>query len=77
MLFLVFIKNCNLCVCCILILSNKLDLNEETHFTIAELKLKVGLDNRTVHIRHLCRKTAALSCHRCLINTGVEKMNYI
>jgi hypothetical protein len=22
-------------------------------------------------------KTIVLSCHRCLINTGVEKMNYI
>jgi hypothetical protein len=33
--------------------------------------------NGTVHIRHQCRKTAVLSCHRCLINTGVEKMNYI
>ncbi len=31
--------------------------------------------NRTVHTRHLCRKTVVLSCHRCLINTGVEKMN--
>ena len=33
--------------------------------------------NGTVHIRHLCRKTAVLSCHRCLINTGVENVNYI
>ncbi len=29
--------------------------------------------NRTVHIRHQCRKTTVLSCHRCLINTGIEK----
>jgi hypothetical protein len=34
-------------------------------------------NNRTVHIRHLCRKTAVLNCHRCLLNKGVEKMNYI
>ncbi len=34
-------------------------------------------NNRTVHIRHQCRKTTVLGCHRCLINTGVEKMNYI
>jgi len=34
-------------------------------------------DNGTVHIRYLCRKTAVLSCHRCLINIGVEKMNCI
>ncbi len=29
--------------------------------------------NRTAHIRHQWRKTTVLSCHRCLINTGVEK----
>ncbi len=28
-------------------------------------------------IRHLDRKMIVLSCHRCLINSGVEKMNYI
>jgi hypothetical protein len=33
--------------------------------------------NRTAHIEHLCRKTVVLSCHRCLINPGVEKLNYI
>ncbi len=32
--------------------------------------------NGTVHIRHLCWKTAVLSCHRCQ-HTGVEKMNCI
>jgi hypothetical protein len=25
------------------------------------------------YIRHLCRKTTVLSCHRCLFNTGIEK----
>ncbi len=34
----------------------------------------LDLTNRTVCIRHQCRKTAVLSCHRCLIDTGVEKM---
>jgi hypothetical protein len=29
--------------------------------------------NRTARIRHRCRKTTVLSCHRCLINTGVKK----
>jgi hypothetical protein len=29
--------------------------------------------NLTMHIRHQCRKTTFLSCHRCLIKTGVEK----
>ncbi len=28
-------------------------------------------------IRHQRRKTTVLSCHRCLIYTGVEKMNNI
>ncbi len=29
------------------------------------------------HNRHLCIKNTVLGCHRCLINTGVEKMNNI
>jgi hypothetical protein len=29
--------------------------------------------NRTEHIRHKYRKTTVLSCHKCLIKTGVEK----
>ncbi len=40
-------------------------------------QLNCECDNRKVHIRHQCRKTTVLSCHSCLINTGVEKMNYI
>ncbi len=36
---LVLIKNCNSCVCWIIILSNKLDLNQETHFTIVILNV--------------------------------------
>jgi len=28
--------------------------------------------NRTTHNRHQCRKTTVLSCHRCLINIGVN-----
>jgi len=31
----------------------------------------------TVHNRHQCKKTTVLSCQRCIINTGVEKMNNI
>ena len=31
----------------------------------------------TAHIRHQCRKTAVISCHSCLFNSGVEKMNCI
>jgi hypothetical protein len=33
--------------------------------------------NGTVRIRHRCKKTTVLSCHRCLIYTGVAKMNNI
>jgi len=33
--------------------------------------------NGTAGIRHQCRKTAVLSCHRFLINSGVEEMNNI
>jgi hypothetical protein len=29
--------------------------------------------NRKAYIIHQCRKTTVLSCHRCLINPGVEK----
>jgi hypothetical protein len=32
-----------------------------------------GSYNRTAHIRHQCRNTTVLTCHRCLINTGVKK----
>ena len=39
--------------------------------------IKLLSPNRLVHIRHQCRKTTVLSGHSCLINTGVEKMNYI
>jgi hypothetical protein len=33
--------------------------------------------NGTALIRHQHGKTTVLSCHRCLIHTGVEKMNYV
>jgi hypothetical protein len=39
--------------------------------------LEKGISNGTAHIRHQCRKTADLSCHRYLFNSGVEKMNTI
>ncbi len=48
-------------------------------FTLCFVMLfqSVMLFNRTAHIRHQCRKTSVLNCHRCLINTEVEKMNNI
>jgi len=58
-------------------------MNEE-NISVDEMAVdKMTLDempcchNGTVRIRHQCRKTTVLSCHRCLINTGVEKMNFI
>jgi len=41
------------------------------------LNCKKNCSNRTACIKHQCRKTTVLSCHRCLINTGVEKMKNI
>jgi len=46
-------------------------------FKLENIQTKVIQLNGTVCIRHQCRKTAVLSSHRCLINTGVEKMNNI
>ncbi len=34
-------------------------------------------DNRIAHFKHQFKKPIVLSCHRCLINSGVEKINYI
>ncbi len=41
------------------------------------LNFVVFLVNRTAQVRHQCRKTTVLSCHRRLIITGVEKLNSI
>jgi hypothetical protein len=30
--------------------------------------------NKIAHIRHQCKKANVLSYHRCLINTGIEKI---
>ncbi len=38
-----------------------------------ELKNCNANGNRTASIRHRCRKTTVLRCHRRLISTGVEK----
>ncbi len=42
-------------------------------FKLENIQTKVIQLNGTACIRQQCRKTAVLSCHRCLINTGVEK----
>ncbi len=36
-----------------------------------------NVNNITTRNRYVCRKITVLSCHRCLINTGVENMNNI
>jgi hypothetical protein len=49
------------------------------HKQIKRVRQKVhvfngGGGNRRACFRHLCRKTIVYSCHRCLINTGIEKI---
>jgi hypothetical protein len=39
--------------------------------------IKKLVASRKEYFRHQCRKTTVLSTHRCLINTVVEKMNFI
>jgi len=46
------------------------------HFVML-FHLGVMLFNRTARIKHQCRKMTVISCHRCLINIGVEKVNNI
>ncbi len=41
-----------------------------------QLYIALSRCNRTANIGHQCRKTTGLSCHRCQIDTGIEKMNY-
>jgi len=61
-----------------LLLSRRQVILSTCHFVIAHFFFLVWNGaNRTAHIIHLCRKTTVLSCHRHLINSGVEKMNNI
>jgi hypothetical protein len=46
-------------------------------YVMDEVGSRIYIFNRAAHSRQQCRKTIVLSCHRCLINTGVEKMNNI
>ncbi len=45
--------------------------------TLAKVKAKAltnGISHENhAHIRHQCRKTIVLGCHRCLINTGFKQ----
>jgi len=49
--------------------------NDVVSFTIKQPLLGKILTNPncTTCIRHQCRKTIVLSCHRCLNDTGIEK----
>jgi hypothetical protein len=38
------------------------------------IELNPNKPNGTVHIRHLCSKTAVSSCHRCLINNDLVQI---
>ncbi len=55
---------------------NSLIKLKQTHHSIMRQICSVRL-NRVAHIRHPCMKITVLSCHRCLIKTGVEKMKNI
>ncbi len=58
-----------------------LKLNLHSHLKLFENALLPSkydnLLDKATNIRHLCRKTTVLSCHRCQINTSAEKMNHI
>ena len=50
------------------------------HWSLLRVKAYLSwqsLLNSTAHVGHQCWKTTILSCHRCLFNTGVEKINNI
>jgi hypothetical protein len=65
MLLLVLIKNCNSCVCWMEILSIKLDLNRETHFTILHMGLSTA-DSKQVLCRVILFKVLSLGLLRSL-----------
>jgi hypothetical protein len=50
------------------------DLNFDHQMSLNRRKCWYS-NNRTAYIRHLCRKTITLSCHRCLINTNKQHLN--
>jgi hypothetical protein len=57
--------------------SNDNDENEKGHTGRERENGRKERYNKTARMRHQCRKITVLSCHRCLIKTGVEKMNDI
>ncbi len=63
--------------CIIKIFWSSYDDHHEWHVYYKDVLALASVVNSTAFIRHQCRKTAVLNWHRCLINTGVEKMNSI
>ncbi len=49
------------------------DLKLKEKNTLLDVTIFECCHNGTARSRHQCRKTAVLSCHRFLINSGVEK----
>jgi hypothetical protein len=50
-----------------------LSRTENNSFPENETARFKNVNNRTARIRHQCRKTTALGCHRYINNIGVEK----
>ncbi len=61
----------------LLSLSPMLRQNKLDHLTMVTKTIQHCLSKRGANLRHLCRKTIVLSCHGCLIKTGVEKTNIL
>jgi hypothetical protein len=57
----------------LLLLFKKLLYNFLRYFVAIGLFYFDEVSNGTARIRHQCRKTTVLNCHRFLINSGVEK----
>ncbi len=63
---------------CLSTILNSPHMIPEQAFTVKNAATTVNpASNRRARIKHRCRKTADFSCHRCLMNTGAEKMDFI
>ncbi len=56
---------------------NKLEASLTDNARVVIYDRHMFIVQAAAHIRYQSRKTIVLSCHRCLIDTGVEKMNYL
>jgi hypothetical protein len=55
--------------------SNFWALSAFLHIELKAVRPATHRYNGIVRIRHQCSKTTVLSCHRRLINSGLEKIN--